>query len=97
MPTLYEQMLDTLGVQPGLTLYIVETDAEKSEDERNSFALLASSLEEAIETFCANAEAIEWSWDEATIYTLGPNPNNPRVLNWHAKPTISLHALDVTP
>lgn len=83
MSDFYTQMMATLGVAPGLSLYIVETDEGLSIIHRNSWAIMASSLDEAEALFREDAPTEKWVWYTATIYPLNhPAPDSPRMLEW---------------
>lgn len=93
MTTLYDQLLSTLGVPTGHALYIIDTDHDDTSGyyDSNTWAILATSMDEAERLFLAEVTKDEWRWHAATIYQLAYDPAKPQYLSWY--PTVPRHIL----
>lgn len=85
MSNLYDQLLTTLGVASGHAIYIIDTDYDDTsgEYEKNTWAILATSMDEAERLFREEATKDDWRWGVATIYQLSFDPDKPQYLSWH--------------
>lgn len=85
MSNLYDQLLTTLGVASGHAVYIIDTDYDDTSGEydKNTWAILATSMAEAEQLFREEATKDTWIWRAATIYQLSFDPAKPQYLAWH--------------
>lgn len=89
MPTLYDQVLKTLGAEPPLQLYIIYAD--DGTPNSNSGAVLATSFDEAYELFLEDMDEDDWSWTTAEIFRMSPSTGNPRLLAFNHDEKVFYH------